>query len=304
MFLAGNLCKMTCANKPGAEVAKRRHRTPLYLKKLEMFPWLPWELNQLIIDQLYDDKNSLLACCLVAKRAIPLCRRHLFLQMTIHLKDDRSHRWDSLQLILRCNTRIGDFVRRLILIGATHAWYRQHCGHLAMLFPLVIQLEIKNAIWTDAEIKPTMTLGGLKSVTHLSFTNVAFPSSMHLQRTLSSYPQCDTLALSYSGVALDFRTITSRVPSIRTLHLGVGEKTVIIDWILSKFQPLKITSLTLHDITYQDSSAVGGLMHAIGDDLQRLDISFRIAPTVTEAAGESHRFSRAVINVSTLWQKT
>jgi hypothetical protein len=200
-----------------------------------------------------------------------------------------------LHLTLRCSTRIGDFVRRLILIGATHGWYRQHCGHLAMLFPLVIQLEIRNTVWTDAEIKPTMTLGGLKSVTHLSFTNVNFPSPMHLQKTLSSYPQCDTLALSYSGVSRDFRTITSRVPSIRTLHLGVGEKTVVIDWILSKFRPLKIISLTLHDITYQDSLAVGGLMHAIGDDLQRLDISFRIAPTVIEAAGESHPLSRTVV---------
>jgi hypothetical protein len=158
-----------------------------------------------------------------------------------------------------------------------------------MLFPLVIQFEIKNTSWIDADIRPTTVLGGLKSVTRLCFTNVTFPSPLHLQKTISSFPQCDTLILDYCGVPPDSRTITSRVPSIRTLHLGVGEKTVTIDWILSKFRPLKVTSLTLHEVTHQDSLAAGALVRALGDGLQHLDISFRIALTVTVAAGELHK---------------
>ena len=73
--------RVRCRNLPETQVPTFGDTCPYpycALAESKMSPSLPPEIHNLIIDHLYDEPNTLNACCLVSKSWIQRTRKHLF----------------------------------------------------------------------------------------------------------------------------------------------------------------------------------------------------------------------------------
>lgn len=266
-----------------------------------MFP-LPFELSQLIIDQLWDDVTSLRAVCLVSKAAIPLTRRHLFYEVNYYFQDQNK----SIRLlrILKSRTQPGEHVRSLRLIGpytGPGSNQRQHIETVRKNGETIS--EITKAVRFIREIHVATCPGEiftsyyspgllprLRQVAIITLTEVSFMSFGSLAETLSYMPHCHSIRLENVTFGNEDTSSLSndRAIPLRTIHLGLVSKRPIIEWLLENARQAapKITTLVLKRITLQESTVIAKLLRSLGDTLEHLDITLRVEPSAVDAASE------------------
>jgi len=271
-----------------------------------MFP-LPWELNQQIIDYLHDDKASLLACCRVAKSAIPFSRRHLFHEVSIREFEDESPKWKQFPQVMRANTRIGDYVRVLHLRGVPYPWFRKSMSLISYLFPSLREIDFHNVDWINDFSNTQLHVvirdrGLLKGVTRFVFNSACWKWFTDVQIFLSFFPQCDYLVMNHVIIGVEeVSPLTYRVAPFRTLSLGIGPKLPLLEWIMTSASPSspRITSLILHNIKPDELQTIGGFLSFLGASLYHFDFSFRPGPGIQEVVGEKLPYNtrlRSLIN--------
>ena len=262
-----------------------------------MFP-LPWELNQLIVDNLFDDPKSLRATTLVCKRGVPFARRHLFYTVTIDLLNDTSPRWNQYQAVIRCSSwGIGQHVRHLHVLKASYAWFSQNTPLFVSLFPILQEITIESVDWTTwkpviaDEYRPVPTpqiAPRMRTVNKLTLNGVAWKIFEEFALFLARFPDLSTVELRHSHTgqgATSYPSAVFRSTSLRALHLEDVGKDAVLGWWTMFPSPPPLRSLTLRKITLQEADVIGRILKLLGDSLRHLDISFRLDGSVSESAG-------------------
>jgi hypothetical protein len=150
---------------------------------------LPQELLHAIIDNLLDDRDSLLACSLVAKPFVPATRYHLFAKMTVRL--------DHLGELGELRT-------------ATHSTVFRSIGHLT----IAIDERISNnedVVQAYAEEVDKFDFSGMQ---HLGLSYDTFKYRTTKDKRRVGYLHAETLG------QVIFRSVSTRVT-----HLAIGEVT-------------------------------------------------------------------------------
>lgn len=269
-----------------------------------MFP-LPWELNQLIVDNLFDDPRTLRATTLVCKRAVPFARRHLFYTVTINFDKDGYHRWERFQNVIRCSSfGIGEHVRHLHVLRSNYAWFSQNTWSFVTLLPILQELTIESADWTvwhpsDNEsprqlplaVSATATANAMRmrTVTKLTLNGVTWRTFEELALFLVRFPDLATLELKHSAIgqgATYYPSTVFRSTSLRSLHLEDVDKDIVLNWWTMFPSPPALRSLSLRKISLQEADIVACVLKLLGHSLRYLDISFRVDGNVCESAAK------------------
>ncbi|KAG8758833.1 hypothetical protein FRC14_007251 [Serendipita sp. 396] len=278
-----------------------------------MFSFLPWELNQLIIDNLYDRKETLLSICLVCKHAVPFARRHLFYRLHGRFKkelgsggvriagsgaDQEDEQTSRLYLVLRGTLKVGDYVRSISLENPSYNWFRTSGALLQRVFPNLREVRISNASWNVLpplflhHQRSTIASGRLKGVRSVVMVGTIWSEIEHLERFLTMFPDCDALTIRRSTIGSEqvstYTGFNNRLPSgFHKLTLDDTDKFSILKWIQLKSHPSsRLTTLTLRKLSTKESAVVGELLKSLEDALSYLDISFKVDGEVMASAGK------------------
>lgn len=249
---------------------------------------LPWELNQLIVDNLYDDRPSLLACCLVSKAAIPLARRHLFHQASLEFTGKKSLKWNNMHKFMQSGTRPGHYVRVLLLRGVTYPWFFSTINQLSNMFPMLRELRFENVNWirTFSPPRPLAGQSVWKSVTRLIFIGAYWSLFEDVQAFVSCFSLCEYMHMELVTVGVEsFSRAGGRLPPFRSLELKQVPKLPILEWIMASPSECRLTSLILHNLQPRECEVARQFLRFLGNKLLHLEIGFRTVAGVEEAAG-------------------
>ncbi|KAG8833582.1 hypothetical protein FRC17_010406 [Serendipita sp. 399] len=280
-----------------------------------MFPVLPYELNQTIIDYFYHDKSSLLRICLVCRQAVPLARRHLFYRLHGRFKrekpaepgelriategsDIEEESLSRLHLVVRGTLKVGEFVRSLSLENPSYTWFKDSATLLQRVFPSLREVRISNASWnivpyhqsTAYYYRSKMTAGSrLKGVRSVVMIGFIWCDVEQIERFMFMFPDCDALTLKRSVVGSQQVTLVHglKIPSLRTLFLEETDTAIVLKWIHLKSNPLRLTTLTVRKLGLQESIILGEILKSAGGSLYYLDMGFKVD-------GETMRYAAKV----------
>lgn len=238
----------------------------------------PPEINDSIIDNLFNDPKALSACSLVSSEWLAPSRHHLFGQVKLETENAPGF----LQLLCSPYCTLSPFVQQLDVEEGSYTadlWLGAAISALATTLLSVRTLRIYNLSWRDLGIEALASIhDNFKLVVDLDLDLLAIDYFAPLAKFICSFPvlvrlSCQSILLC----APDEEDINSafhyHLPSCtKSLFLRLPEAS-IVNWLLA--QP------SIHDvhtavILYREKSltpCVSDLLHSMGSALRYLEIS-------------------------------
>ena len=262
---------------------------------------LPAELDDIILDHLHDDRDTLTKCAFVRRSWLPTIRYHKWRDLRITCDEKELH---ELENVFEASPEVVHFVRSVTLIhqeGGPHRWCDLQVLHLALSIishlPIVSSLILDGLWFGDASrtTKPERDTV-LPIIQHLTVRSCTFDSfDMHL--ISRAFPSLSTLHFDgvwwgrwESGNAPS--TQAGRPfpppPTLKELYLGsCYSRNKIIEWLLDESASSSIETLRLPLVGAHDTR-LGDLLAFLGPSLQHLELGCP-SITTTVAHGEQQR---------------
>ena len=248
-----------------------------------LYPTLPQELIERVIEYCAWDERTLLACSLVSRSWATASRRYLFRIICLHTHTSVAA---FLRLVASPPHNIIPFVRKLDIMELdSKAWMRS-LFHRLPSFPYlecVAMQMVPNSYhfkWgfhlsTDIRMAFTDLFVG---ITKLELSAM-FSSFYELCELICSFPHLRSLVLNGANwqTFSDSDSILT-IPTLRDLSLGrITSKQVLITWILTgstKEALLGTRSVRFTSIRETEAPAIATYLHAIGPFLESLELEF------------------------------
>ncbi|KAH9952141.1 hypothetical protein B0H21DRAFT_817864 [Amylocystis lapponica] len=198
---------------------------------------LPQEVVDQVVDHLWDDIPTLLACSQSCCALFPATRVHLF--STIRLGDSGQYR--RFQQLLQTSPYIARLVRKLTVSGSLvddpDAWVGQIPSLLEQLV-MVDELELTKLYWEVLQSR-TNSLTRFAALKRLVFSDVSFATPAQIQTLLGAIPNVAELRVQNVtcgpvDTPLTYPILTTLPTSLHHLLLDSGNcHEVIVDSLLS-----------------------------------------------------------------------
>ncbi|KAJ7032602.1 hypothetical protein C8F04DRAFT_1106682 [Mycena alexandri] len=250
-------------------------------------PRLPPEIQKIVVDILFDDKDTLGPCSLVDQAWLHLSRRHLF--ASIHLLNDRCESFRHL-----CDSphaTIAPYISTLSissLEGADYmnesaSFFLDHVPYLPSL-PALTSLEISCLSLQNVSQQCLSSMARcFSNLTDLSIHLVEFRHSQQVSDLLSCFQMLEQVSIGATFATEDQASSSIPPPSLRYLRVlrlrmglhGAGAFRDIISWCIPTNGLPAIQALSL-------ASLDASLLPVLGPTLKDLDIWFMASVTVAE----------------------
>ncbi|CCM01194.1 uncharacterized protein FIBRA_03242 [Fibroporia radiculosa] len=233
---------------------------------------LPVELYDHILDYLWDDQRTLLACSLTCRAWVPTTRLHLFEIVVIRGPEDCACLHRVLETSAAGSTRVADYVRDISIIDPdpidrdagvqpAEESTRWLCRWMPKILPKLKRVECLRLEHIDWELLAANEgtkncilsfCPGLKSL-HLS--SVMFATSDALLQTIMSFPSLNSLQMAYLVWWGDVSDSSAHLPGqdaspengktiIRELKMdSLYDPTVVLNWLLKPPFELQLRKL-------------------------------------------------------------
>jgi hypothetical protein len=245
---------------------------------------LPPEIVSIITDNLRHHPPSLSACSLVCRTWAFSTRHHLFRSLFV-----RSFNAQSLLTLL--DSPLCTFchhVRGLRLWGdqwgsfQDQQWmndFIMRLLHVHFHFESVDVLIMEHVNWDAVHADARRVLFvKFAHITKLSIREISFPKFTDFLDLVGSFVCLVDLSIREPDwreqpVSLNSEMALLSPPSLCKLTLGVGDKSRVIDWLLS-LPKHTISTLHLHAISYEEKDEIRRLLRALGAVLECLELQF------------------------------
>ena len=248
-----------------------------------LYPTLPQELIERVIEYCAWNERTLLACSLVSRSWATASRRYLFRIICLHTHTSVAA---FLRLVASSPHNIIPFVRKLDIMELdSKAWMRS-LFHRLPSFPylecVAMQMvpnsyHFKWGFHLSTDIRMAFT-GLFVGITKLELSAM-FSSFYELCELICSFPHLRSLVLNGANwqTYSDSDSILT-IPTLWDLSLGrITSKQVLITWILTgstKEALLGTRSARFTSIRETEAPAIATYLHAIGPFLESLELEF------------------------------
>lgn len=255
-------------------------------------PALPIEVWECVIDHLWDDHRTLIACVLVCRTWYPRSRLHIL--GCVAFNDTKQIH--QLAKLARMSSPDTDLIRRVIFRGGLRPGEHRPVPHLgtfaAMLAGRLTNLGmlcVANADWQPSMLQPDvfLNLSIFTSITELSLNDVRMPSAQTFGQLVCALPNLQALYvgdLAFSSCDPDLKFnpafFIRRAPHMKLTSLWLGgiSMSPIIDFLVSTTFSTNLKSIFLgphKPIQIQDVQVLGvsRLLQAAGGALHDLRIN-------------------------------
>ena len=242
---------------------------------------LPPELVDKVIDFI-DERQSLVACSLVARNWMCFSRLRLFRSVNLTSKTFPVFRG----LVHHAHSTVRDAVEQIRITGPGMSdsakgdgwskWVSDGFAELAPLLPRFSRLRLsylKFALLTEPDI-PKLS-SQLVPLTQLKLHGIVFASFMQVSNLILAFPTLEDLSLHNSTWKEPLYGRVSTLP-IRLQHLSLGRcyERDVVDWLLSQDPIPLIPRLNFENIGPTDAPAIGQYLRVLGPSLTDLVIGF------------------------------
>ncbi|KAJ6471754.1 hypothetical protein C8R47DRAFT_1222016 [Mycena vitilis] len=243
---------------------------------------LPPEVEELVIDHLYNEIETLGSCGLVCESWLSTSRYHLFGAISLHTGNWR----EFLQLI---NSPLATFVPYIYTLTVSGS-SRDKTPYLTEMlpelpvFPALKSLQFYLIAWTHVS-KPTVDCLAqlVLNVTDLSLRRVSFRSPLDLVELLSRFPRLRRLSVEFRfwnhGGSLD-PVDTQSLGTAHTLEcvrLGDVQRDPaghVLTWLNPAVGAAPIRVLQLGSLRRRSIAPLGKLLSSVGPELCELNLDF------------------------------
>ncbi|KAK7040593.1 hypothetical protein R3P38DRAFT_2895907 [Favolaschia claudopus] len=271
---------------------------------------LPLEIVELIIDHLFEDRDALETCSLVALDWVRCTRSYLF--STTVLENTHSIH-TLLELLESPLSTVAHAIRHFSIEVSFRCHFNReqandYAPYLALMsarLPLLESLEfVQHSLGVRSHrISPEVTQIFLppwscfQSIGTLVFRSVE--TSPHLLGFIASFP--NLRALEMNGVQSSLTSLGKQLPHIpppcmlQNLRLSRCAAEEVLDWLLSyassSSTKLSTTLLQLGGISDQQITSIAKYLNVCGSILQHLSLSFRLSDRDFLSLDFSHNVS-------------
>ncbi|KAJ7911628.1 hypothetical protein B0H13DRAFT_567843 [Mycena leptocephala] len=261
-------------------------------------PRLPPEIQEIIVDLLFDDKDALRTCSLVHQAWLHLSRRHLF--AFVHLRENRCESFRHLCQFPRGN--VAPYISTLSISSPNDADYINESASFFLdlvpylpSLPALTSLEISSLSWQNASQQCLSSMARcFSNLTELCIHLVEFSHSQQVLDLLSCFQMLETISIGATFATEDqaSSSITPpNLPHLRVLRLrvglhGAGAFRDIISWFMPKNGLPAIHAFSIASLDSSLLPIVGSLLRELGSTLKDLDIW--VMSTVTVAEVNTH----------------
>ena len=252
-----------------------------------LYPRLPQELIERVIEYSAWNERTLRACSLVSRSWVTPSRRYLFGVIRLHTHASVAA---FLRLVASSPHNITSFVRKLDILEfdserPPKGWIR-HLFHRLPYFPylewVALQMfpnsyHFKWGSHLSKDIRMAFT-DLFVGITKLELSAM-FSSFYELCELICSFPHLRSLVLNSANWQADSDSDSIlTIPTLRDLSLGsTSSKQVLITWILTgstREALLGTQSVRFTSIRQTEAPAVATYLHAIGPFLESLELEF------------------------------
>ncbi|KAJ7503632.1 hypothetical protein B0H11DRAFT_1853160 [Mycena galericulata] len=257
-------------------------------------PRLPPEIQEIIVDLLFDDKDALRTCSLVDQAWLHLSRRHLF--ASVHLLKDRCESFRDL-----CHSphgTVAPYISALSISSPKDADYMNESAsffldlvpHLPCL-PTLTSLEICSLSWKNASQQCLSSMAScFSNLTELCIHLVEFNDSQQVSVLLSCFQMLEKISIGATFATEDQASSSIPPPNLRHLRVlnlrmglhGTGAFRDIISWFIPTNGLPAIQAFSIASLDVNLLLVVGSLLQELGSTLKDLDIWFMNTVTVAE----------------------
>lgn len=249
---------------------------------------LPMEISEQIIDTLWDDRESLLACALTCRSWLLRSRCHLF--HIIHIRKAQHLRVFSRMLLSA--PHIVDLARELHVYHALDPAYTCTLSLFATMLAGRLSHIQHLRLERDYSVGPRplplpgrffSALSGFGSVTKLSLYMLQFSTFADLRKLICALPnisdlRCIYLTWTTMGPVQPQAQREDRThrPRFTSLHLDMRvEMATLADWLLSDTILTGLDKLVLSFVDIENVERLDRMTHAAGRSLRHFSVDFR-----------------------------
>ncbi|KAJ7210864.1 hypothetical protein GGX14DRAFT_450381 [Mycena pura] len=250
---------------------------------------LPFELADLIIGHIRDNREALSSCSLVSRAWLHITRPYFF--ESVILSDKTCARFLRLKASPCCT-----FIPHIKSLSISRPEEDQFSGTFSKLvpkfagFPSLVCLKVFHVYWTDlAAASVAAFIAAFHDITQLDIQHATFDTPHQLMALLTRLPRLETVT-----VHTKFHSDRSWMPapalsdpprSLQVVRLcldciGYDPWSGIIGWIVTG--PPTIRELRLGEIWGKNLPSVGTLLRTLGFALRELDLQFVSSITTGE----------------------
>ncbi|KAJ7676871.1 hypothetical protein DFH06DRAFT_1169212 [Mycena polygramma] len=251
---------------------------------------LPPEVEELVIDHLYDENASLGCCGLVCKSWLRTSRYHLFGAVSLHTGNWRGF----LQLVNSSLVTFIPSIHTVTISGSsseTTPYLNEMLPQLPFL-PSLNSLRFYLIAWTHVSKATVDCLAQLVlDVTELSLRRVVFRSPPHLVVVLSRFPHLQKLLVEFKfwshGASLDPADtqslgISRTLECVRLEDVHRDPAGHVITWLNPAVGAPPIRVLQLGSLHGRTIATLGKLLCSVGPELRGLNLDFWLDVTPDE----------------------
>ncbi|KAF7345376.1 hypothetical protein MVEN_01555500 [Mycena venus] len=252
------------------------------------------KIQKIIVDLLFDDKDSLRTCSLVDQAWLHLSRRHLF--ASVHLLRDRCESFRHLCHSPRAT--LTPYISTLSINSPKDADYMQESASFFLdlvpylpSLPALTSLEISSLSWQNASQQCLSSMARcFCNLTELRIHLVEFTHSQQLSVLLSCFQMLEKVSIGATFATEDQASSSIPPPKLRHLRVlrlrlglhGTGAFRDIISWFIPTNGLPAIRAFSIASLDASLLPVVGSLLRELGSTLEDLDIWFMTTVTVAE----------------------
>jgi hypothetical protein len=272
-----------------------------------MWAWnLPPELDDIIIDHLHDDRDSLAKCALVRRSWLPAARHHFWHDVRLTCTKDGLEKMRSM---LDTSPAATYHVRNVVLTqkkGEACQWYDLHLLYSAFkiisCFPSLESVTL-DGLWFGAPKTASVSSYGIAfpSVHRLCISTCTFDAFDDVEQLCHAFPNVSRLQfdgvwwgrwISDQGFARGVKELSTSAVHLKELDLGsCFSRDKVIDWLLETLSEPSVETLRLPLIGAYDMR-LRDLLAFIGPSLRHLEIGSPSSSTVKNRGKLLDRFDR------------
>ena len=249
-----------------------------------------------MIDNLWDDEDTLRACSLTCKAFLPTSRYHLFYRVRLGSRYIAQRFLDTI-----CSTPSPtspyQYIRHLCLLegqrGSYHLWVNDALSLLTTRLLDVTILELESLQWNELDnTGRAMILSGFQRVERLKTIFSKFKTSEQMNQFITSFPSLTHLSCSQTYWE------TGDIP---TVPLPQGLQSITLDsrqsmffhQLLSLESHPRVCAVKFHHVLPDYIQNVGILLKTLGPDLEELDLgNLRSALGFNQSNAEGQPYCR------------
>jgi hypothetical protein len=258
---------------------------------------LPSELADTIIDYLHDDNYALTTCSTVCKAWLPRSRFHLLGHISLASWNSKGF-FDLLDSPL---STIAPYVRYLEIEegpgqypnSTRPEWLNDALPRLTV-FTSIESLEVVQAKFDFLDTETTSKLfSSFQMLRNLSFWRVSFQNFAQVVDAIGECPLLEHIAIDgvcnwgnwvasserYSDINISLPISSAqKIPHhLRTLDLGLCDKSTFLQWLLRGGSFLVLSTVRLRSLCLAETKSIGAFLHTLELSLEHLEIDFTVS---------------------------